>query len=145
MPVFDVSFWWHPTHVQGCGVCACVHERAYVEQAFTTNGSMPLHSCTLNCHLTVYPGNPYTYFCESESCSVVSNSLRPHGLYSPWNSAGQNTGVGSFSLLQGIFLIQESSRVLLRCRQMDSLPTIREGYYISKPIDQSHFLFIWLH
>ena len=25
----------------------------------------------------------------SESCSVVSDSLRPHGLYSPWNSPGQ--------------------------------------------------------
>ena len=31
---------------------------------------------------------------ESESHSVVSDSLRPHGLYSPWNSPGQNTGVG---------------------------------------------------
>ena len=31
---------------------------------------------------------------ESECCSVVSSSLRPHGLYSPWNSPGQNTGVG---------------------------------------------------
>ena len=30
---------------------------------------------------------------ESESCSVMSNSLRPHALYSPWNSPGQNTGV----------------------------------------------------
>ena len=30
-------------------------------------------------------------------------SLRPHGLCSPWNSPGQNTGVGSLSLLQGIF------------------------------------------
>ena len=38
---------------------------------------------------------------ESESCSVVSDSKRPRGLYSPWNSPGQNTGVGS--LLQGIF------------------------------------------
>ena len=28
----------------------------------------------------------------------------PHGLYSPWCSPGQNTGVGSLSLLQGIFL-----------------------------------------
>ena len=27
--------------------------------------------------------------------SVVSDSLLPHGLYSPWNSPGQNTGVGS--------------------------------------------------
>ena len=39
---------------------------------------------------------------ESESHLVVSGSLRPHGLYSPWNSPGQNTGVGSLSLLQGI-------------------------------------------
>ena len=36
-----------------------------------------------------------------ESCSVVFDSLRPHGLYSPWNSPGQNTGVGSLNLLQG--------------------------------------------
>ena len=31
---------------------------------------------------------------ESKSHSVVSNFLQPHGLYSPWNSLGQNTGVG---------------------------------------------------
>ena len=43
---------------------------------------------------------------ESESHSVVSNSLQPHGLYSPWNSPGQNTGVGSCYFLQGIFPIQ---------------------------------------
>ena len=43
---------------------------------------------------------------ESESCSVMSSSLRPHGLYSPWNSPGRNTGVGSLSLLQGIILTQ---------------------------------------
>ena len=40
---------------------------------------------------------------ESEVHSVVSNSLRPHEIYSPQNSPGQNTGVGSLSLLQGIF------------------------------------------
>ena len=33
------------------------------------------------------------------SCSVVSDSLQLHGLYSPWNSPGQNIGVGSLSLL----------------------------------------------
>ena len=31
---------------------------------------------------------------QCESLSVVSNSLRPHGIYSPWNSQGQNTGMG---------------------------------------------------
>ena len=37
---------------------------------------------------------------ESESSSVMSHSFRPFGLYSPWNSPGQNTGVGNPSLLQ---------------------------------------------
>ena len=45
---------------------------------------------------------------ESESCSVVCDSLRPHGLYSPWNSPVQNTRVSNLSLLQGIFPIQGS-------------------------------------
>ena len=35
--------------------------------------------------------------------SVMSSSFQTHGLYSPWNSPGQNTGVGSLSLLQQIF------------------------------------------
>ena len=60
----------------------------------------------------------FTTLSESESCSVVSDSLRPHGLYSPWNSPGQNTGVGSLSLLQGIFPIQESNQGLLHCRRI---------------------------
>ena len=55
---------------------------------------------------------------ESESHSVVSNSLRPHGLYSPWNSPGQNTRVGSLSLLQGIFPTQGSNPGILHCRQI---------------------------
>ena len=42
---------------------------------------------------------------EIENHSVVSDSLLPHGLYSPWNSPGQNTGVDSLSLLQGVFPI----------------------------------------
>ena len=41
-------------------------------------------------------------------CSVMADSLKPHGLYSPWNSPGQNTGVCSLSLLQGIFPTQVS-------------------------------------
>ena len=48
----------------------------------------------------------------------MSDSLQPRRLYSPWNSPGQNTGVGSLSLLQRIFLTQESNRGLLHCRQI---------------------------
>ena len=53
---------------------------------------------------------------ESENCSAVSDSLRPHGLR-PWNSPGQTTGVGSLSLLQGIFPTQGSNPGLPHCRR----------------------------
>ena len=43
-------------------------------------------------------------------------SLHPRGLYSPWDSPGQNTGVGSHSLLQQVFPTQGSNPGLLLCR-----------------------------
>ena len=55
---------------------------------------------------------------ESESRSVMSDSLWPHGLYSPWNSPGQTTGVDSHSLLQGIFPTQGSNPGLPHCRRI---------------------------
>ena len=55
---------------------------------------------------------------ESASRSVVSNSLQPHGLYSPLNSLGQNTEVGSLSILQGIWPTQGSNPGLPHCRQI---------------------------
>ena len=48
----------------------------------------------------------------------MSDSLRPYGQYSPWNSPGQNTGVGSLSLLQGIFPTQGLNPGLPHCRQI---------------------------
>ena len=53
-----------------------------------------------------------------ESHSVMSNCLQLHGLYSPWNSPGQNTGVGSLSLLQMILSTQTSNPGLPHCRQI---------------------------
>ena len=57
----------------------------------------------------------------SESRSVMSDSLRPHGRYSPGNSPGQNPAVGILSLLQGNLPnpeIESRSPAL----QVDSLP-----------------------
>ena len=64
--------------------------------------------------------NSKYFFEKSES---VSLSLLPHGLkharlFCPWNSPGKNTGMGSHSLLQGIFLTQGSNSGLLHCRQI---------------------------
>ena len=70
-----------------------------------------------------------------ESYSVMFDSLWPHGLpgvLCPWNSPGQKTGVGSRSLLQGIFPTQGSIPGLL---QVDSLP--------SKPPGNKYYLCLW--
>ena len=48
-------------------------------------------------------------------CPVLHD---PHGLYSPWNSLGQNTRVGSLSLLQGIFPTQGSKPGIPHCRRI---------------------------
>ena len=83
---------------------------------------------------------------ESENPSVVSNSLRPHGLYSPRNSPGQNTGVGSLSLLQGIFPTQGSSPGLPHCMSylyiwnMIPLPGILFANIFLYLVDSFHFL-----
>ena len=48
--------------------------------------------------------------------SLSCDSLRLHGLYRPWNSPDQNSGVGSLSLLQGIFPTQGLNPGLPHCR-----------------------------
>ena len=58
-----------------------------------------------------------SHLVKSESRSVVSDYLRPYGPYSPWNSPGQNTGVGSHFLLQGISPTQGSNPGLLYCKR----------------------------
>ena len=56
---------------------------------------------------------------QSESYSVMSDSLRPHGLYSPWNSLGQNNGLGGEPFPSpGDFPIEPRSSAL----QVDSSP-----------------------
>ena len=63
---------------------------------------------------------------ESESRSVLSDSLRPHGPYSPWNSPVEfHYGVGSLSILRGFSNpgIEATSPTL----QADSLPVEPPG------------------
>ena len=67
------------------------------------------------------------------SCSVVSNSLQPHGLQParllhPWDFPGKNTGVGCHFLLQRIFPTHGSNLGLLLCRQT-LLPSEPPGKY----------------
>ena len=52
------------------------------------------------------------------ACSVMSDYVHPIGyrLICPWDSPGQNTRIGSLSLLQGIFPTQRSNSGLPHCR-----------------------------
>ena len=52
------------------------------------------------------------------SLPIYTNSLRPHELYSPWNSPGQSAQVGSHFLLKGIFPIWGSNPGLPHCRRI---------------------------
>ena len=82
------------------------------------------HEILLNLFPKVFLGNSFSSVPFSRS--VMSASLRPHVLNSPWNSSGQNTGVGSLSLLQGGLPnpgIEPRSPVL----QADSLPAEQPG------------------
>ena len=71
----------------------------------------------------------------------MSDSLRSQGLYSPWNSPGQNTGVDSHSFLHGIFPTQGSNPGLLHYRQIlyqlshQGSPGILEWVAYSFPVD----------
>ena len=72
---------------------------------------------------------------------------------SPWNSLGQNTGVGSSSLLQGIFPTQESNPGLLHCRQIlyqlskQGSPRIKEANLLKirnhRWLRVTEIIFIW--
>ena len=54
-----------------------------------------------------------SFYCdkESESCLVLSDSLQPHGWYSPWNSPGQNTGVVAFPFSRGLSQPSDQTQV----------------------------------
>ena len=80
-----------------------------------------IHTFNEGCGWILVPA--FTLESESVSCSVVSDSLRPHGLYParllcPWDSPNKNTGVCCHSVLQGIFPTQGSNLGLLHCRQI---------------------------
>ena len=66
----------------------------------------------------------------------MSDSLRPHGLYSPWDFPGQNTGLGSLSLFQGNLPtpgLEPRSPTL----QANSLPAESQGKPMQKAMQET--------
>ena len=95
--------WWTHKDAQPMSSCS---SSSYCLTATTWESMRP------NCPAKLFPNYWTIKILWSESCSVVSNSLRPHGLYS------QNTGVGRLSLLQGIFPTQGLNKHFPHCRRI---------------------------
>ena len=77
----------------------------------------------------------------AQSCLTLCDPMGPSRLLCPWNSPVKNTGVGSHSLLKGIFSTQGSNPGLLHCRQILYQLSQREaqeywsGWAIPSPAD----------
>ena len=79
-------------------------------------------------HHSIYIPVSYSPWHHSElQVTQLCLTLWPHGLYSPWNSPGQNTGVLILSLLQGIVPTQESIQPRSPTLQADFLPAEPQG------------------
>ena len=94
-----------------------VGSHALLQRIFPNQGSNGgLLHCRWILYQLSYLGSPKVLW--NESCSVMSESLWLHGLYSSWNSPGQNIGMGSQYLLQGIFPTQGLNPGFQHCRQI---------------------------
>ena len=95
-------------------------------QSFQWDGAPVAHSGNLhkNFILSLASSLPTQCFGRSSPFKLKWKSLsrvrllQSCGLYSSWNSPGQNTGVGSLSLLQQIFPTQGSNPGLPHCKQI---------------------------
>ena len=108
----------------------------YSQQTWKSVYERPASRSQESTGLQIHFTNPKT-----ESCSDVSDSSQPHELYGPWDSPGKNIGMGSISLLQGIFPTQGlnpghrvghdwsnlAAAVAAPALQVDSLPAEPQG------------------
>ena len=109
----------HMVHAKSLQSCPTLWTPWTVAMGFV-NGILQAYSRNAG---VLYSRFPLSILYMSVSHSVTSDSLWSYGLkptrfLCPWNSPGKNRGVGSHSLLCGIFPIQGSNPGLLHCRQI---------------------------
>ena len=73
--------------------------------------------------------------------SVVSDSLQPHGLYGPWNSPGQNTGVGGPSFSRASSQPRDQTQASLIADRFFNSWATREAIALFKSIQ----FYVWNH
>ena len=124
----------HPGHVI-CPVCLVLKEH-WLQWAWSFMqgskakfiGTFPACVCLTSTSISLVKTSQVAkpMWCKAPVCNVTPGKVKvaqscltaPHGLYSPWTSLGQNIGVGSLSVLQGILPTQGSNWGLLQCRRI---------------------------
>ena len=91
-------------------------ESSYTE--IVSSSVVFIYSFQYICSFQYVLEHPINWSESSETCSAMSDSLWPHGLYSPLNSPGENTGGSSCSLLQWIVPTQGLNQGRPHCRQI---------------------------
>ena len=99
-----LSWWCHPTISFSAVPFSCPH-------TLPASGYFPMSQ------LFAWGGQSTGVSASASVLPVNTQDWSTLG-YSPWNSPGQDTGVGSLSLLQGIFPTQGSNPGLLHCRRI---------------------------
>ena len=119
---FFLSHFFH-SEAPGVGVGICLaHDTAYFISWAEDGGTWNFRE-SLNCNAAdslPFFGHRLKEIVHSKVKVEVTQlclTLRSHGLYSPWNSPGQNTGMGSLSLLQEISPTQGLNPGLPHCRR----------------------------
>ena len=102
--------WNSPCKNTGVGSCSLL------QGIFPAQGSNLGHvHCRWILYCLIHQRSPRYYMKWKWKLLSLLDSLWPHGLYSPWNSPGQNTGVGDLSLLRGILPTQGLNPGLPHC------------------------------
>ena len=116
--------------------CRCGFGRYFQSISVQLSGLRPKKKIHFLLHVTVLSRNGSLLLCKIRKVKWK--------LYSPWNSPGWNTWVGSCSLLQGIFPTQGWNPGLPHCKQIlyhlshQGSPTILEWVTYPSPGDLLH-------
>ena len=147
-----LTLWPQGLWPRGSSVHGILQARRLEWVAFPSPGDLPNPGIKPRSHalqadsLKSEPPINYAVLCAMLSCSVMSDSLRPHGLYSSpgssvhGDSPGKNTSVGCHALFQEIFPTQGSNPGLPHCRQILYCLSHQGSFCFHATLNTSHTL-----
>ena len=98
----------------------CAYSLSCLRLCDPMDGSLPVSSVhgILQSRILEWVAMPFSRGSSNPGIEPRSPALQADSLPSELSAKPKNTGLGTLSLLQGIFLTQESNQGLLHCRQI---------------------------